>query len=289
MLKRIGDYYATKNKAIDRFVIWNRSRIDRLKARRAAKENWRFEMQFCVLGIMKNEARNIVEYVSHYRWQGAEKIYLIDNGSTDETLELIKPFLEDGTVELVQLHQRWKQAQHYWTAIKKFDIRKKSKWLLIADIDEFWFAKDGKRISDHLQNMDHADLIYANWTVFGSSGCEKHPQSLRFDLTKCMPDLGSDLHTKWIVRTHALKRYNQLRVHKVRGVRSSHTYTKNDIFQVNQYHTQSKEFWINVKMKRGDVYIPLFDDMRQFAKFEEIDAACSKTDHTLRDYVVGST
>ena len=55
---------------------------------------------------MKNEARNIVEYVSHYRWQGAEKIYLIDNGSTDETLELIKPFLEDGTVELVQLHQR---------------------------------------------------------------------------------------------------------------------------------------------------------------------------------------
>lgn len=75
-------------------------------------------MQFCVLGIMKNEARNIVEYVSHYRWQGAEKIYLIDNGSTDETLELIKPFLEDGTVELVQLHQRWKQAQHYWTAIK---------------------------------------------------------------------------------------------------------------------------------------------------------------------------
>ena len=86
---------------------------------------------------MKNEARNIVEYVSHYRWQGAEKIYLIDNGSTDETLELIKPFLEDGTVGLVQLHQRWKQSQHYWTAIKKFDIRKKSKWLFIADIDEF--------------------------------------------------------------------------------------------------------------------------------------------------------
>ena len=41
-------------------------------------------------------------------------------------------------------------------------------------------------------------------------------------------------------------------------------------------------------MKRGDVHNPLFDDMRQIAQFEELDAACSKTDHKLKNYVVES-
>ena len=59
VLQRIGDHYATKNKTIQRFVVWNRARIDKLKARRSAKQDARFEMHFCVLGIMKNEARNI--------------------------------------------------------------------------------------------------------------------------------------------------------------------------------------------------------------------------------------
>lgn len=285
MLQRLGDWLATKNQTIHRFVIWNRKRIDNLKERRRLREHGRYRFDFCVLGIMKNESLNIIEWIEHYLWQGAATIYLIDNGSTDETIKIIQPHLNSGKVKLVVLKKRWQQRKHYWTAIKRFGILRKSKWLLVADIDEFWFTKSGVPIADTLKDMDHVDLIYANWTIFGNNGYVDHPDSLRLNLTNCAPELGSDLHTKWIVRTSAVRRYNQIHVHKIRGVRSSHTYTKNEIFQINHYYTQSEQFWKTVKMTRGDVYNPLNDDLRQIDQFKQVNASCTFTDTLLKDYV----
>ena len=46
---------------------------------------------FVVIAIFKNEATNIAEWVSHYIWQGASHLYLIDNGSTDDWHSTIAP------------------------------------------------------------------------------------------------------------------------------------------------------------------------------------------------------
>ncbi|KAF0114211.1 MAG: hypothetical protein FD150_1646 [Rhodobacteraceae bacterium] len=50
---------------------------------------------------MKNETHLIEEWLDHYLANGAERIFLIDNGSTDDTLAKIAPWLGDGRVELV--------------------------------------------------------------------------------------------------------------------------------------------------------------------------------------------
>ena len=44
-----------------------------------------------VVGIFKNEAMGIAEWISHYRWQGAKHIYLIDNNSTDDWRSRLGP------------------------------------------------------------------------------------------------------------------------------------------------------------------------------------------------------
>ncbi|WP_083906792.1 glycosyltransferase family 2 protein [Octadecabacter arcticus] len=52
---------------------------------------------------MKNESLNIKEWIEHYLWQGIEQIYLIDNGSTDLTLDIIRPWVESGQAKIISL------------------------------------------------------------------------------------------------------------------------------------------------------------------------------------------
>ncbi len=261
-------------------VEWNLRRVDRINSKKEGRTV--YDHRFGVLGIMKNEALNVDEWIRHYRWQGAGKIYLIDNGSTDNTIEKVKPWIEAGIVELISLTEIWAQPKHYWTAIEKFKIRKHCEWLLIADLDEFWFCKDGKSLSAQLGEMDDLDVIYANWTMFGSAGHENHPDSLRLRLTRKKP-LGSlDGGTKWIARTHVLSSRNAVQVHKVKGACSSRTYTRNDVFQINHYQNQSLEFWTTVKMCRGDVLGSRYEDTRQMENFHSLDAACTDLDLQLK-------
>jgi hypothetical protein len=238
-----------------------------------------------VIGIMKNEARNIDEWIGHYLWQGAERIYLIDNGSTDGTAEKLKPWLADGRVKSVYLPAPHRQWQHYWTAIRRFGVRRECEWLLVADLDEFWFCRDGRTIREALAGFGGIDVIYANWSIFGSGGRKAHPASLRRDLVLRQPGLGHHGGTKWICRTRRLRRRADVGIHKIRGSCSSRTVSDNTVFQLNHYMTQSEEYFRAVKMTRGDAANPVSDGIRDMAYFERIDAACTVEDRLLADMV----
>ncbi len=147
---------------------WNRQRIERLRNSRETTNAYDYTLG--VLGIMKNETMNIDEWVQHYLSMGAGKIFLIDNGSTDDTVSKAKNWVAKGVVELVQYPERHRQRQHYWTAFKALKISQKCQWLLVADLDEFWFCPSGEPISDQLADFRDFDVIYANWRVFGSNG-----------------------------------------------------------------------------------------------------------------------
>jgi len=49
-----------------------------------------------VLAIFKNETMNLKVWIDHYLWQGVEKIYLIDNGSTDNPMPILQPYIDKG-------------------------------------------------------------------------------------------------------------------------------------------------------------------------------------------------
>lgn len=257
-----------------------RARIRRLRAG-LAPEN---RAMLAVLTIMKNEAANVDEWIAHYIWQGVDHLFIIDNGSTDDTVARIEASAHRDRITLLHRPERHRQGYHYRRVFISEKIKKRFQWLMVADADEFWFPLRAKHLPGALAGFDHADVIYARWSQFGCPGQEAHPASLRRDLVMRHADLGPHHATKWIVRTAAIGR-NALFIHKIRGACSSRTVTDTDHFQLNHYMTQSAHFWRTVKMARGDASTPSADQARTSEAFDKFNAAATVQDRRLADLV----
>lgn len=263
--------------------MWNRKRIERFRNDRETRTAHVFTLG--VLGIMKNEAMNIDEWVQHYLSMGAGRIFLIDNGSTDDTVAKAKAWVAKGLVELVEYPERHRQRQHYWTAFKQLKIARKCQWLIVADLDEFWFCPSGASIAEQMAEFRDFDVIYANWLNFGSGGLIKHPASVRTGFTLRKPGLHFHIERKYLCRTSVVKSQQTMGIHTVSGARSERTISDNDRFHLNHYQLQSIEYFQNVKMTRGDATKAANDTMRQMEYFETLDASATLPDHLLANLV----
>jgi glycosyltransferase involved in cell wall biosynthesis len=248
----------------------------RLPWSRRPKPHW-----LGVLAIMKNEAMNIDEWIAHYLWQGAGQIYLIDNGSTDDTLARARRWERTGKVRVISLTGKWRQNQHYRTAFHHFAIRQQCDWLLMADLDEFWFCKDARTVAQALGDFPKHDLIYTCWSIFGSGGHQTHPDSLRRRLCLRQEKLGDHVNTKWICRTRAIRQAGWISMHKVKGIRRSRLISDNSVFQLNHYVTQSVEYFRKVKLTRGDAANEKSESVRDMVYFAAYDAPCVIEDRRL--------
>lgn len=260
----------------------NRDRLTKYRERKRAK----FRGSLAVLAIMKNEAMNIDEWISHYLQVGADRIVLIDNGSTDDTVEKAQAWVAKGKVDLISRHTRHKQLDHYWEAISRF-VLGRYEWLLIVDLDEFWFCPDGKTVPTKLAEPQYldVDVIYANWRMFGSSGLIEQPTSIRCALVHSDPKLASHRFTKYLCRTSAIKSRKNIKVHHIVGADSSRTFSDNENFHLFHYNIQSMEFFERVKMKRGDSYEKASDSVRDMDYFKRYDAPCTVENRILADLV----
>ena len=237
-----------------------------------------------VLAIMKNEALNVREWVDHYRWQGIDRIFLIDNGSTDGGPGLIEKEIREGYVELFSLPEPHKQWAHYQKAIVEGRILERVEWLVMADLDEFWFAPESL-LGAAIDGLEDVDLVYANWKMFGACGYQSHPPSLRRCLTLRHPVLSEHRDTKWICRTAAIKHRRDISVHKVSGIDSARVVSDNVRFHLNHYPLQSMEYFTKVKMTRGDVSSGTFDAVRTLDYFDRHDSPATLEDRLLADAV----
>lgn len=240
---------------------------------------------FGVLGIMKNEEMNVIEWLDHYFWQGASKIYLIDNGSTDRSIEIARSHPRIDDVILVERPKKHSQVMHYREVVQTLRVWEQVEWLVVADLDEFWFCKDGRELPEYLAAEKKNDLIYSNWTVFGSNGLEKHPDSLRLSITACHDRLDRHVNTKWILRSKLLTKA-ALDIHKVYGVCSGRVISDNTELQLNHYMIQSREFFEKVKMTRGSSASASADNVRDWDYFNSVDHGCVAENVLLRDRLI---
>ncbi len=235
---------------------------------------------------MKNEAFIVEEWIDHYLEQGADHIVLIDNGSTDRSFEIAASRAQTGRVSCIQWTQKWNQAGHYWRAIKRFELRRRFEWILIADLDEFWFVKAGGRLANYLTRLNpKIDLLYLRWKIFGSNGLQEQPASIRKSFTSCHQSLGQFENTKWLCRSRKLCHFRSFGLHKVYSVNSARVSFENDTLQLNHYVIQSREYFEKVKMSRGSATNPDADGAKNWAYFDHMDAAAVCEDTLLRDQV----
>ena len=95
---------------------------------------------------------------------------MIDNGSTDNYRDILKPYIINNTVDLVIDPTKHKQTElynkYYLNKCKKYD------WVIVCDLDEFIYSRLGyKTIKDFLTTVHpQVSQVCIPWKMFGSNG-----------------------------------------------------------------------------------------------------------------------
>ena len=126
-------------------------------------------MSVQICAIAKNEGKYIREWVIFHQLVGVEHITIYDNGSTDNTISVLQPFVNEGFVDVVDWpYPNPSQLSAYSDYISK---HRGPFWCAFIDGDEFLWSPKYNTIQEGLDNC-HAprSAIGVNWMVLNSGG-----------------------------------------------------------------------------------------------------------------------
>ena len=235
-----------------------------------------------ILAIMKNEAMNLKLWVEHYIWQGVEHIYIIDNNSDDTSVQIIEDLINNGyPITLYKLFEQHKQVEHYKYVYDKENLQEKTKWLIVADLDEFFYCNNSK-ISNELKHFEDYDFIVSRWRMFGSNNCIEHPKDIRTSLTKRVEELS--IIGKYIFQPKNIYS-GSLNIHWLNDGYNNKI-DLSEIFRLNHYVIQSKEFFEKVKMTRGAA--DRVDNVRDWNYFDAFNQNNYYEDNYLKNMILNN-
>ena len=145
-----------------------------LKLRRELKRNTTKPRHYLsVVAIAKDEGSYFKEWLDWHISRGVEKFYIYDNDSSDDTREVLRPYIEKGIVDYTFFPGSRKQLAAYDDCLSRhrFDTR----WLAVIDLDEFIVTRDGRSIPDYLRDLEEYAAVEVNWLCYGSSGHKTRP------------------------------------------------------------------------------------------------------------------
>lgn len=200
-----------------------------------------------ILAIFKNETTNLRLWIEHYRWQGVQHFYLIDNGSTDDPLEILRPYIDEGIVTYREMPERHRQVNHYQRMYTDCRIRERTRWLIIADLDEFFFGVDAP-LGETLAAFGRYAVINVPWSMFGTH-LDRHPPDIRTALTERAPAFHP--LSKYMFQTGLLHDPITIQIHSVDSPQGP-VITETRRIRLNHYPLQSLEYFTHVKIPRGD-------------------------------------
>lgn len=152
-----------------------------------------------VCAIAKNEGPYFKEWIEWHHRQGVEKFYIYDNESTDETKEVLAPYIESGLVDYTYFPGKKQQLAAYDDCFERH--RFETRWLAVIDLDEFIVPIKDKNIPDFLHRMEKFSAVEINWLIYGSSGAKtKEPGNVMDRFKKhSIPEHQLNTHVKSIV------------------------------------------------------------------------------------------
>jgi hypothetical protein len=159
---------------------------------------------------VKNEGPFIAEWLAYHLASGFEHVFLYDNGSTDNTKDIVRPFVTSGLVTYVS----WPTSPISPAADLHFfkEHAHKSKWVAFFDADEFLVESNSGALLGVLKSCPEQPALAVNWRYFGSSFHEKIPSGLVIENFN-RADGALNRHVKVIVQPK-----------KVRRLRNSHNF-----------------------------------------------------------------
>lgn len=141
-----------------------------------ADKKTKFPHELSIAAIMKNEGPYLKEWLDFHILVGVEKFYLYDNGSTDNTGEILKPYIERGIVDYTFFPGRAQQRPAYYDVIRKH--ADDTRWMALIDLDEFLVPVNHKTLPEFLRTLPRFSQLVVSWVDYGSNGHMKKPDGL---------------------------------------------------------------------------------------------------------------
>jgi hypothetical protein len=250
-------------------------------------------------GIFKNESDCLEEWIKHHLDRNIEHIYLIDDYSSDNYMDILNPYIKIKQVSIYKNNLKnfhyGRQAELYNFYFKK--AIKESEWLGIIDLDEFLWSPYTKKLNLILDNLyknkiegiiiwslifGGNNIIYQPKKIINSftkrQNIEKKCKEKNFSKNEAQEYLLKKFYFKQIVHTKNLIKLG-IHTHLYKNLKESTLYLNpyeinNNLLRINHYKTQSKQKWIE-KMNKPDV------NLINPNKLSDIEAFIENTNHNL--------
>ena len=215
-----------------------------------------------VVATVKNEGCYLQEWIEYYKIMGVEHFYIYDNESTDNTKEILQPYILNGDVTYHYFEGKNRQIEMYNEALEKYKIE--TKWLAPLDADEFVYPITHKTIADYLKQNKKYNQIVFNWLSYGNSGHKEKPQGLVLENYTHRGDTPCH-ETKAIVQSLNTI-YLLIHKHSVWGLSK---YEPVSEIYCKHFYGKSEEEYINKKLERGSQLTSYIYDMDTYKEYNQ--------------------
>jgi len=118
--------------------------------------------------VVRNEEVRLPAFLNHYRNLGVDRFFIIDDHSTDETLNVL---YDSGDVEIWRAKGQFKEGKLLWlTALIHAVTHAHNNWVVVADADEFL-------VYDGMEAHDLHDLVQLL-----EQSCERRLRAVMIDV-----------------------------------------------------------------------------------------------------------
>lgn len=232
-----------------------------------------------VCAMAKNEGPYFAEWIEWHRRMGVDKFYIYDNESTDDTKEILAPYIESGLVDYTYWEGRKQQLPIYDHCLDTH--RLDARWIAVIDLDEFIVPVKDNTIVDFLKRLEQYPVVEINWLLYGSGGAKvKEEGSVMERFRKhSVPNYHSNRHVKSIVDPRRV--FSMIGSHEAARISGkaadSHgdPIKKNfrnrepqqDVIRINHYAVKSYEEFLE-KRARGRSRVTGFRDLSYFEQYD---------------------
>ncbi|MCM1511863.1 MAG: glycosyltransferase family 92 protein [Oxalobacter formigenes] len=129
-----------------------------------------------VAAIVKDEGLYLAEWIEYHKLVGVDIFFIYDNGSSDNTAEILAPYIKGGVVVHIPWPGLRQQINAYNDALRRF--RMETRWLAYIDADEFIVPLAKPTIPEILEDYKDEVGLSMHWLIYGDNGHKNYSDDL---------------------------------------------------------------------------------------------------------------
>ena len=244
-----------------------------------------------IASIFKNESWGMKEWLDHYKFHGVDHIYLVNDFSTDDYMDILDPYIEDEFVTLYHNDNPERYTGRQIDINNKFfkPIVNETQWIANLDLDEFLYSPKEIDLKNIFRNYESYACVIANWVWFNSNGHVRQPKTI----VDCFTKRG-DYNAHVYMKSPGKSFYEHINLNAPKVILnsdfniesfnihsavvggnainiSSEKMPDDPELLINHYQLQSREYWEKIKMNRGDLNHWFKGSPRDFGGYESMD------------------